>query len=143
VPCSLGSCNPASDGTVINTNKCTSLPYPVLAFLQEGPQSLHCILTCQTLALHKELWYKTFHNVLFFYSEKFLDSCPILKLEDYPVSCPQLLHEGERLLSDDLDIGWRTILKWILNKHGGSVDCIKLTYDTDQWQGLVNTVMNF
>jgi hypothetical protein len=41
--------------------------------------------------------------------------------------------EGERSL-EDLDIGGRIIIRWILEREVGC--------DTDQWRELLNTVMN-
>jgi hypothetical protein len=42
---------------------------------------------------------------------------------------------------EDLDIGGRTIVKWILDRMGG-IYRINLGKDRDQWRALVNTVMN-
>jgi hypothetical protein len=41
---------------------------------------------------------------------------------------------------EELDVGGRIILKWILGSSG--MDWIHLDRDTDQWKTLVNTVVN-
>jgi len=37
---------------------------------------------------------------------------------------------------------WMIILKWILKKWGGGIDCIGLDQDRDRWQAHVNVVTN-
>jgi hypothetical protein len=45
--------------------------------------------------------------------------------------------------SKDLDVDGRIILEWILGKMGWEgVNWIHLVQERDQWQVLVNTVMN-
>jgi hypothetical protein len=43
---------------------------------------------------------------------------------------------------EDLGIGVRIILEWILGKFGRKVDWIHLAQDRDQWRAVVDTVMN-
>jgi hypothetical protein len=43
---------------------------------------------------------------------------------------------------EDLSIDGRIILEWVLEKRWQIVDWIHLAQDRDQWQALVNTVMN-
>jgi hypothetical protein len=44
---------------------------------------------------------------------------------------------------EDLDVGWWTILTWILREIGwDGIDWIDLAQDRDQWRALVNMVMN-
>jgi hypothetical protein len=52
-------------------------------------------------------------------------------------------HE-QREHKEDLDVGGRTIIKWILRDVGwDGMDMIDLAQNRDQWRALVNTVMNF
>jgi hypothetical protein len=48
----------------------------------------------------------------------------------------------ERDHQADQDVGGWIILKWILEIRLGSMDCIDLAPDWDQWRALVNTAMN-
>jgi hypothetical protein len=41
-----------------------------------------------------------------------------------------------------LDINGWIILKWILEEYDGTVNWIHLAEHRDQWQALVNTIMN-
>jgi hypothetical protein len=50
--------------------------------------------------------------------------------------------QKERDYHEDLDIGGRIILKWILEIGWGGMDWIDLTQDSDQRRALVNTVLN-
>jgi hypothetical protein len=49
--------------------------------------------------------------------------------------------EGRRPLGRPRHI-WSIILKWVLEKWGGSMDWIDLTEDRERWQAVVNAVMN-
>jgi hypothetical protein len=49
--------------------------------------------------------------------------------------------QKERDHQEDLDIGGRLILRWILEREDGMV-WIDLAQNRDQWRALVNTVMN-
>jgi hypothetical protein len=45
--------------------------------------------------------------------------------------------------SEDLGVGDKIILEWILGKWSGEgVDWIHLAQDRDQWRAAMNTVMN-
>ena len=48
--------------------------------------------------------------------------------------------EGDHL--EDLDVGGRLILKWILKMWDDSMDWIDLTQDRDRRKAFVNAVMN-
>jgi hypothetical protein len=52
-------------------------------------------------------------------------------------------HEGRRH-SEDPGIDGRTVLKWISRKYAWCevVGCIHVSQDSDQWQVLVDAVMN-
>jgi hypothetical protein len=41
------------------------------------------------------------------------------------------------------NVGERMILKWILEKEDGGMDCIHLAQDRDQWPAPVNTARRF
>jgi hypothetical protein len=43
---------------------------------------------------------------------------------------------------EDLDIGGRIILRWILERGWGGMDLIDLAENRDRWRALVSTVMN-
>jgi hypothetical protein len=50
--------------------------------------------------------------------------------------------QKERDHWEDQDVGWWTVLEWILTEIGrGGMDWINLTQDRDQWRAHVNTVM--
>jgi hypothetical protein len=51
------------------------------------------------------------------------------------------LRETDHL--EDLGVDGNIILEWLLGKMGWEgVDCTRLAQDRDQWQAVVNTVMN-
>jgi hypothetical protein len=60
------------------------------------------------------------------------------------------MHKGVRWESqkerdhwEDLEVGGRIILRWLLREIGcGGMDWIDLAQDKDQWRALMNTVMN-
>lgn len=88
-------------------------------------------------SLNKQLWHKTFCDM-----PQFSESYPILKVEGQPARCPHLLPEGKRLLGRPRH---RLVdnIKRVLKTYGGSVNCIQLTWVSDLWKVLVNTVINF
>jgi hypothetical protein len=43
---------------------------------------------------------------------------------------------------EELGIDGKIILEWILGKCGGNVDWIHLAQNRDQWQAVVDTIMN-
>jgi hypothetical protein len=47
----------------------------------------------------------------------------------------------ERGHLEDPGVDGRIILKWILKKLDGRMDCIDLAHDRDMWRALVNAVM--
>jgi hypothetical protein len=54
-----------------------------------------------------------------------------------------LENQNERGYKEELGIGGRLILKWILREiEWGGMNWIDLGQDRDQWSALVNMVMN-
>jgi hypothetical protein len=41
----------------------------------------------------------------------------------------------------DRGVDGKIILKWIIKKWDGGMDCIELSQDRDRWRALVNAVM--
>jgi hypothetical protein len=53
-----------------------------------------------------------------------------------------LEYQKERDHYEDIDLGGRIILEWILEIGWSGMDSIDLAQDRDQWRALVHTVMN-
>ena len=48
----------------------------------------------------------------------------------------------ERSQLEEQGVDGKILLKWILKKWDGDIDCIDLAQDTDRWRALVNTIMS-